>query len=572
MKLKTIKIFSITCCLLFFINIIHIILYYGVNIPFWDEYDTAINIAPQFYLHNFNLYYFWLPHNVHRIVIEKFLYLLDYTIFKGNEYVLFFCQLFIQSILFFIFVFTLKKILSTSSVKFWISLIIISALLFAPQMGQIWFWSFVIQQTLTSLFFCAAIFSLKFSEENLLNDTATLLLALMCTISSFNGLIIWPALTILLFFGQAKIRRMLGFSLLGIIVILFYSYHLNVFSTECSTTLSHRIVYFFAFLGSVFSTTKVHFSEKIGIASFIAYCFFLLFINLKSSLGEKRKLLPWFGIGLLTMGSAILGAIGRVNMSVGEAISERYIPLSVPFWIGLLAITFYYFPYSKRRYKILIVITGILLAMFYFQTPISKEDGLKLQEYVSEASFAIKSDVFVVNPPLEIGYLNPQPNTSLDALENFKKYNLALFHHDISNITKQNIAELNLQMGNQVHDGSFNVSKIMDQKINPCTSGFDKGWYVSGDVVKSAKFPEIIYILDSKGSIWGAGKPQLLQNETNKISWAGFIVSKLVKPKKITLYAWVKYPGDNVLSKIQPSQTIKTGLSCKIVSNTRLIN
>lgn len=527
--------------------------------------QQLINIAPQFYLHNFNLYYFWSPHNLHRLVLERILYLLDYKIFHGTEYVLFFCQLLLQTIVLFLFTFSLKKILPPNNIKFWISLIIFSALLFAPQMGQIWFWSFVLQQTLTSLFFCAAIFSLKFSEENLLNDTATLLLALMCTISSFNGLIIWPSLIILLFFGKAKIKRTLGFSLFGIIVILLYRYQLNIFDSDYSTTLSHRIIYFFAFLGSVFSRNKAHFAEKIGIVAFIAYCFFFLWLNLKNTLEIRRKMLPWFGIGLLALGSGILGAIGRANLSVTEAISDRYIPLSALFWIGLLAIIIYYIEGRKKGYTILFFIVCFFLSVFYYQT--SAQESLNIQGSISETAFAIKSDIFVVNPPLEFGYLNPQPETTLKALENFKELNLALFHQKNSNITKKNIADLNLKLGHDALTGSFDINETSNNKIDPCASSFDKGWYVSGNIVKSGQFPEIIYIIDANGSIWGAGKPQLLQNEPNKISWAGFIVSKLVKPKKITLYAWIKYPDSNILSKILQSQTIKTGLSCKIVVN-----
>ncbi|QLH42755.1 MAG: hypothetical protein HWD59_08580 [Coxiellaceae bacterium] len=297
---------------------------------------------------------FWNTHNIHRLVLTNAIDFLTYFYLHAARLPLCLLQWATQTATFLFIAFQLNKIIAHTTIRYWLCLLFFAAFLFAPQMGLIWLWGYLIQQTMTPFFYILALFLLGYDDLKPRRDGIIATLAILCSLSSFNGLLIWPSIILLLLLGRAPWRAVMFYAALGAITMGVYAYHIgNLDQVVYSVTIFERLRYFLTFIGSMFSVQIINRGIKMGIIIVVVNLgLWLWFLFTKSlSLNQRRQLLPWLGMGIMTYGSAILGSIGRIENGLTQAMSDRYLPLSSPLWIGSLVVLLVLLYQVKTLYK-----------------------------------------------------------------------------------------------------------------------------------------------------------------------------------------------------------------------------
>lgn len=600
-----VKYFAVLAALAFPTYILVVIAYYYANVPFWDSYDIGVAIIKSFYSHHLNWYEFWQPHVGHRLVLTRLFFLADYLLLHGNQLAIILITFVLQILLWLIFVVQLKALFLTENkqqqggihrYQYWALIIVISAMMFAPQLGQIWFWAVLLQCALTTLFFVAALFSVKPQPINKIQLITPIIFALLATLSSFNGLIVWPTLVTMLILNRYPYRYIGWYVITGLIVIIGYAYHLPLsVLTHVTVTWFERIDYFFAFLGSPFGYNS-RFSELLGMLSFGLYliCAGLIFLP-QVSKQQRNQLIPWLALAALGVGSAILGSIGRAGIAgVAQALSDRYISFSAPFWIGLFVIiTVLYRVYGRYLgavlnycLRIIMGLVSIMLLTGYCLTAIYRpitartyQNGIKLAE------LALKNDIYLVNPLLKMTQLYPVRKRVLKNLSFLRQHSLVFFHERQQPIIGKNIRQLHLVITKKSNRGRFNSINFHHANVNTCKYGFDKGLATSGWVAGQAVKIDTIYIVNGNGRILGLGKVyskhpylsyllSLLVIHNTLLAWRGFVGPELLaqNSRSVKLYAYVKYRHHNQLYRIPGVQQLKTGYGCTIPAVPHVAN
>lgn len=495
--------------LIFPAYILFMISQYWVNIPYWDAWGSTLSLAHNMFQHHLSFLDFWRAHNSHRIVLTKLIYLFDYRFLAGNRLPLLLMQIAIQACTWTLLIIQLRKLISPHTLQYKLLLIAFSALLFAPQMGQIWFWGFVLQQTLTPFFYCAAVFSTSADTKKSVQLILPLFFSALATLSSGNGLLIWPAITTLLLLYKTPKRLVASYGALGLLTILLYSYHLPHHIQGAHVSLFHHITYIFAFIGSMFSINVPHLAIAIGFLASLLYARYALYsIQKNTPAVYKKQLLPWLFIGTLAIGSALLGSISRAGLGgVGQALADRYLPLSAPFWCALLGLIAYFYQ-QQHKYKKFILLSSLLAITCYLGSTITGPLGSKsIQQALLTSVQALKHRVYIVNPSNKSGLLNPNRTGVLNGLNFLEQHQLALF----TNATKhaplgQPLTSLGDPILKTKPVGQFSQLITQQTAINTQHYHFNKGLAAYGRLYIPTQNNNLIIIADQHNRIVGLGR------------------------------------------------------------------
>jgi len=544
---------------------------YSANIPFWDAWDSTLPMAQHYFQHQLSLHEVWQAHNLHRIVLTKLIYLFDYLVFAGNRLPLLLFEIVIQLTAWLVLLYQLRKLIQPQQLIYGFVAIAFAMILFAPQMGKIWFWGFVLQQTLTPLFFTLAIFCTRAESQRTPQLFLPILFSLLCTLSSGNGLGIWPTIVALLICNRSSLRNVITYLALGIMVYAIYFYHNASALNAAQVTLSTRIHYFFVFMGSMFSISSKTIALAVGIIAFCYYCFCLSYTLFgKLSNKEKNILLPWLFIGALAIGSAVLGAIARSNGgNITEALTGRYLALVAPFWCGLIVTSiFLYRKHNLQRFiavkfAIFIIITAGI-SSYFMDTLIGTIPYKNVQQLLQVSADAVYHGVYIVNPDSGAALLNPNRQEVLRDLDFLRQHHFTVFHNPNATIQiGSNIKQYGFTIDKQTIPGKFRKINTNNTKINTKQYGFTKGLAAYGQINTDHYIGKRIFILDKHGRIYGLGyafqKPmysivsaitshKLLQHtkvRSGGLNWRYFIshgqAKKIERYLNNGSYIWVGY-------------------------------
>lgn len=401
---------------------------------------------------------------------------------------------------------------------------------------------------------------------NLASAMKAVLLAVLCMLSSGNGLVVWPAMLGLGLLLHIGTRQLLPMLLFGLLTVAIYGYGMSFTGVGSgSPAVVERIFYVAAFIGSPFSMGNV--DRAIGIGALVAVVYFLLCLDAwKRNRRDSYVVLAW---GVVSLLSALAGAMYRMSAGdVGQALVDRYVPLSVPLWISCIVGLMVRGRENRVisvRSNICVAITIVVASVASASSPGAFDPNAFVgsrHAYVRLAREAIDEDVFVTSRKIPWINLYPSPRYVLSYLRFLREEGLTPFRHPPR--TKRIGTELK-------EAGWVCVSCLsggtIDRVIEPmkqtesCLSWLDPGFAVTGNLhVKSSRVRDIL-ITDSSKTVVGVGFPvpqfrigwdwtEWLMTTTVR-PWYGFVSGKVLdRQTRSPLFAYARLHGSGELIRL----------------------
>jgi hypothetical protein len=222
--------------------------------------------------------------------------------------------------------------------------------LFSPAAFELWIFASGFPSFLPALFVVTALVVTSGRTSTLSKFVVCGLLAVAGTFTLAHGLLAWgltfPAL--LLAARTPRWRLWLGFWVLATVIcaaIYFWGYQkpasLPRFGPPVS--LLTYVAFILQFLGGGLAYSLKH---QPAIAASI-FGFFQVGVVLFASIYAARRfrdrafvsrVIPWFALALLSIGSATLAALGRIEYGASYALASRYVPFSIGLTFAVIAL------------------------------------------------------------------------------------------------------------------------------------------------------------------------------------------------------------------------------------------
>ncbi|WP_077133977.1 hypothetical protein [Spirosoma montaniterrae] len=315
--------------------------YYAVNVPKWDDH------ALRGFLHNLSLestfsgkiYQFFQQHNEHRIVFDRVVTYLDYRVFGTLSYT----HLMLVGNLSLVGLLILfGQMLRRSGSALWDQSLWYAApvafLLFNLSHWENMFWGMAALQNFTVVLWVLwSLYLLAYTNRLY----AAILLATLATLTSGNGLTVWPIGLVLLlhqhFFPKTSPRpvprKSLWLWLLGGVVVMglyFVGYQKPDGNPPARGPVTDFLKGFLAFTGSVAEAipfrSAFQNSLLLGAVMTLLTVGLLVLIALKQLRRERLTAADYFfaGSSAFLLGTAIVVAWSRVGFGLDLLITSRY--------------------------------------------------------------------------------------------------------------------------------------------------------------------------------------------------------------------------------------------------------
>jgi len=375
-------------CFAFFLIVLPILLdiiyisFYGVNIPYMDEWEFVPQID-KFYNNSLSINDIFAQNNEHREIFARIIMLIAMHFTHYNTVAEMYISCGIASLtLFILFILYQQRFgLTLTSL---IGFIPVSWILFDFRQFENILMGWTIHIYLAVFGLILAIFSLKNTEKI---DRMFILAILGGIISSYSfltGLVIWPLGLLLIIASKTK-KISLGalWSLAGIVVSCLYFYNwVKPGGTSILYSIENplkSIAYMFIYIGSFFGV-RIHpflVSLALGILIVLAS---IIFINILIKNNLLQEASEWIALIVFSFASAIITTVGRANLGFEQALSSRYVTISLLAVIGLYLIALKL--NSIKKYKILY---KTVLCIIVFGLVVGNIAGIFAGEEMSES-------------------------------------------------------------------------------------------------------------------------------------------------------------------------------------------
>ncbi|CAN5699019.1 hypothetical protein BH23PLA1_BH23PLA1_24170 [soil metagenome] len=507
-----------------------------VDYFFWDEWNLLVRFSTYiFYRNPYAWNILWEPHFSHRLVLLKLLSTASFHVFGGNQLPLLLLAWLVQVGLLIVLV-TGKHMRPVPSTLFAGGSVFLSLLLFSPAMTLAWVWPVCLQQLLTTLFFCWAMIRVGHIGQGS-NWIMTSFLAVLCTYSSGNGVIVWPACVLLGVMIRIPAKQLILLATVGGLTLLTYFHDLPVerVGTGGDASLQDKIAYVLAFLGSPLSRGNLGAAIACGAIGLVLYCILCLVAF------RQHRVEPIIALSLawLSIGSACAGAGYRIgDGGIEQALVDRYVPLIMPFWASILLACLCMSSFPRFRVVTLAGV-GTLSLLSYLPLlgpgPIDpKAFRGSSHSFVRVAHEALRERVLVTSDTNPYVNLFPSPIGVLDGLADMRQHAIGPFRH-----TPWYTTRLGTALGDfgPVCDdcgpaGSLDAVEAPFGDIDPCREGYEKGAIARGILkVHSNRVREIL-LVNAQDQVVGVGFPigqfRFGQDPTTIIwseerHWIGFV-------------------------------------------------
>lgn len=553
---------------------------YTISVPFWDNWHGVIPLIIKAYNHSLSIEDFFAEHNSHRLVFTRVVFLINYLWFSGQALPILMTNFIAQLAQVGIIFLSLRQdpILKNSPIARAILFVLFMFILFPAQAGQVWVWDFLIQQTFSTLFYTIAIYLLTTAPLSNIRFSAAIVISLVATMTSANGLIIWPAGVLGLLLTNNK-RFCLLYFIIAVVTIVLYTHGVSLPSsaTDTSISLYKRIGYFLCFLGSPVSKDSPTVSIFWGLISLIIYTLNYLYYFLRDKNTYSTSKMPfWSMLGLITIGSGFLAALGRFDGELNISLSDRYTILCAPYWCSIVIILIRQFIVAPKL-RAYIALLQILLAFNFFKTAQSMPNtSYYYQRNIHAQALALRANHYIVNPEIPMVYLYPVIKEALAGLKWLKIHNLSIFaakENPKIDIIGASIVKLGLTISNQSIPGSLEKFKLdnVNMGLNTCKYSFIKALAANG-WVKYSKNIDSIYLLNKDNIIVGVGSiyPRHLwkQYDYEAAEWRGFVSTNI--PKDNVLHAFLKQ-GNTLFPLENADQKLLNTFKCSMDKKSKLI-
>ncbi|MDP9003594.1 MAG: hypothetical protein M3N12_02250 [Verrucomicrobiota bacterium] len=359
-----------------------IINHYGVNVPYGDEWNI-VKLLGKWDAHELSFADLYSAHNGHRILIPRLIYFAIARIAHGNLRVEMLVSLFLCILTSAGFYLLLRRTVSGSTTKHLALWGLINLFLFSPIQAENWLWGFQLQVFLSNLCLVGALVCVTRDTGTPVRFLSTLAFALAGTFSFGNGLLIWPAVFLVLLCRREKFSVLALWLALAVLVALAY---LPGYPAREPTPTSIRwfdyLLYFAGFLGAPLA--RIPNSNPLFLPVLLGSILVALFLCLAARPVPRREALrnaaPWLALGAYVIASAVMAARARIHSGPAHALDSRYTTISSLLLISLIGL----------------VTDGIANA---------KATSVAKTRILAGGSIAVLLVFYAVNAPFELRYL-----------------------------------------------------------------------------------------------------------------------------------------------------------------------
>jgi hypothetical protein len=342
--------------------------HWGVNVPFWDEWDLSTIFLKQAD-GNLSLAALADFHNESRPLFPRLAFLLIGKLAHWN-FKAFMAVTFVLACAVAYMLHRLRaKSFPTDSLRSAFLLLLTNLLLFSPVQSEMWLWGFLAALLVPAACLVSGFLILDSPNQPCLRLTACMALAFIATFSFTNGLLCWALLLPGIMAQRTSTRRWLRVAMwlcAFILTALVFFHHPPGSLNE--HPLSEKIMqpirepgptlrYFLIFLSGPFApainSDEVN-CTLIGLALFVSFLLSVRYAwRFRNAPGLLHTLLPWLMLGSYAILSAALAATGRASeFAASQALSPRYSAFAIWLPISLAHIGFLAAPHLKSQIRI----------------------------------------------------------------------------------------------------------------------------------------------------------------------------------------------------------------------------
>lgn len=333
---------------------------YGITVPFLDQWEL-VPLLGKAHTNELSISDIWAQHNEHRIFFPQVVMLAMASMTNWDIMYELYANMVLAGLIFF-FLYRLVLRSLGESVPLWL-LSALSFLVFSPAQFENWGWGWEIQVFMSVLFTIVAVWAIVQWPDQLKGVLVAATAAVISSYSFNNGLLTWIIVGVILIAQRdRKWRYILIWSSAFIMALVLYYYGYTKPGHHPPLVLFLKypfyfILYVLAYIGSPIGFYNGYIAIIAGLSLVIMLSVITIIIR-RSSREMFEKALPWLALALYSFFSAAATGIGRLGFGVSQALSSRYITISLLFIIATLVITVIFINNHLRINKRL-PITGI---------------------------------------------------------------------------------------------------------------------------------------------------------------------------------------------------------------------
>jgi len=329
--------------------ILYFILKYGVDIPYWDQWEY-VSFFDHFSKGTLTFKELFAQHNEYRQIVPNLIFVLLGSLTNWNvryEMIVIFLM---ASIISFQLLLIAEKTLIMHNWQKWFLYLLLNVFIFSPSQFENWLFGVQIVYYLPVLCFVTGLVT-AFSKRKIgFKLLICIVLSVISTLSSANGLLCWLLIIPILFYtdeNTIKWKRGVAFFIWIIaaslsILLYFLDYHQpDYHKTLLNTNLNFTNVagYFFNLMGNpLFGNLSINKTISVGVVLTISFAIFLLYLAINFRKNELiKKTCPWVLLGVFSLMNGVLITFGRASFGIKQSFASRYITFTL---FLLLAVTF----------------------------------------------------------------------------------------------------------------------------------------------------------------------------------------------------------------------------------------
>lgn len=382
------------------------IYFFGLNIPFWDQWDNVSLLMKQ-QQGVLSLADLVAQHNEHRPFFPRLIWIALANVTKYNIKAELWTNLFIAVTGFLFFVYRSIRTWREYKVTVPHSLIpLLSLLIFNLGQRESWLQGF---QTVMFLgIACVVIGLFLLAENNTGAYVSAIILGVVATYSMVNGLFYWPiGLIVLLFTAPPRNRGIKIISWLvcsGICIGLFFENWVTTADINPTYLFAHLfewIIWILNFLGAPLMAFW-YVAWIFGALSVVLYVFILIKVI---KINQWKPVIPYVAISIFVLITTLSVSLGRMEFGLRQSTVSRYLTMSEWYWASLIVLL----PLSNFKHIHLRILNLFFTASLVFLTIAGGWVGyVRLYQRILPAYEAVKTGQIISDDAMVNIYPYPE--------------------------------------------------------------------------------------------------------------------------------------------------------------------
>ena len=323
---------------------------YAVAVPYLDQWEL-VPYLEKMYQGELTFHDLWAQHNEHRIFFPKIIMLLLARLTHWNIRYELAVNILLALGIFAVFIRQVKmteRKLAVARLPWAIPAI--SLVVFSISQYQNWLWGWQLQMFLNLLAAIGVIVLLANGAFGWRRFATAVLLAVVATYSFADGALVWPIGLLLLVVTAGVPQRkaaVIGWIGVGTLTLVSYFYHYHKPEEHPPLGLMFKMplayaAYVFKYLGATCAEGLGGDTAKDGVLALViglpatVVTGWAGWMLIRRKIADVQTLLPYFGLILYSVGSALVTGVGRLGFGSNQALASRYCTMTVPLWVSLV--------------------------------------------------------------------------------------------------------------------------------------------------------------------------------------------------------------------------------------------